>query len=74
MPRVDVLLCRNSLSAACQVQIGPALRTGPISGPELLRSYLRTYIFGFACLMDDAWPLSVAWASILSPALKVPSS
>jgi hypothetical protein len=34
--------------------------------PELLRSFPRTYIFGFACLMDDVWPLSVAWASILS--------
>ena len=64
----------KEVSEAFQVWIGPALWTGPISGPELLSSYPRTYFVGCTCLMDDAWALSVAWASILSPALKVPSS
>ncbi len=62
------------LLASSYEWIGPALRTGPISLPELLRPYLQTYILGLACLMDEAWPFSVAWASILSPTLKVPSS
>jgi len=67
----SIVLCLIASSFGC----GLCLEDGPISLPEPLLSYPRTYnVGGCACLMDNAWSFSVVGASIWSPALKEPSS